>query len=146
MVVKGHHFPNVTLVGNAKTFAMLPQFFDIELEGKTLTVKEGDSLSLGEHELTFVMAPMVHWPEVMVTYDKKDIAKLTEGHFLLAVFQAEFPDIGTGNKFILIVGFYDIYYQKDNKTDKAQKSNRSKPTHAIIPTFRSSLNSILSIG
>ncbi len=65
-------FPNVTLVGNAKTFAMLPQFFDIELEGKTLTVKEGDTLSLGEHELTFVMTPMVHWPEVMVTYDKKD--------------------------------------------------------------------------
>jgi len=65
-------FPNVTLVGNSKTFAMLPQFFDIELEGKTLTVKEGDTLSLGEHELTFVMAPMVHWPEVMVIYDKKD--------------------------------------------------------------------------
>ncbi len=65
-------FPDVTLVGNAKTFAMLPQFFDINLDGRTLVVKEGDSLSLGEHELTFVMAPMVHWPEVMVTYDKKD--------------------------------------------------------------------------
>lgn len=65
-------FPNITLVGNAKTFAMLPQFFDIEMDGKTLVVKEGDTLSLGEHELTFVMAPMVHWPEVMVTYDSKD--------------------------------------------------------------------------
>ena len=65
-------FPDVTLVGNAKTFAMLPQFFDIPLDGKTLVVKEGDTLSLGEHELTFVMAPMVHWPEVMVTYDSKD--------------------------------------------------------------------------
>lgn len=65
-------YPDVTLVGNAKTFAMLPQFFDFELEGRTLTVKEGDVLSLGAHELTFVMAPMVHWPEVMVTYDKKD--------------------------------------------------------------------------
>ena len=65
-------FPDVTLVGNGKTFAMLPQFFDIDLEGKTLVVKEGDTLSLGEHELTFVMAPMVHWPEVMVTYDSKD--------------------------------------------------------------------------
>ena len=65
-------FPNVTLVGNAKTFAMLPQFFDMNLDGKTLVVKEGDVLSLGEHELTFVMAPMVHWPEVMVTYDKTD--------------------------------------------------------------------------
>ncbi len=65
-------FPDMVLVGNAKTFAMLPQFFDFDLEGKTLIVKEGDTLSLGEHELTFVMAPMVHWPEVMVSYDSKD--------------------------------------------------------------------------
>ena len=65
-------FPDVTLVGNAKTFAMLPQFFDIPLDGHSLTVKEGDTLSLGEHTLTFVMAPMVHWPEVMVTYESKE--------------------------------------------------------------------------
>lgn len=65
-------FPDVTLVGNAKTFGMLPQFFDIPLEGHTLTVKEGDTLSLGEHTLTFVMAPMVHWPEVMVSYESKE--------------------------------------------------------------------------
>lgn len=65
-------FPEVTLVGNAKTFAMMPQFFDIPLEGHTLTVKEGDTLSLGEHMLTFVMAPMVHWPEVMVSYESKE--------------------------------------------------------------------------
>lgn len=65
-------FPDVTLVGNAKTFAMLPQFFDIPLDGHSLTVKEGDTLSLGEHTLTFFMAPMVHWPEVMVTYESKE--------------------------------------------------------------------------
>lgn len=65
-------FPEVTLVGNAKTFAMLPQFFDFPLEGHILTVKEGDTLSLGEHTLTFVMAPMVHWPEVMVSYESKE--------------------------------------------------------------------------
>ena len=65
-------FPDVTLVGNAKTFAMLPQFFDIPLDGHSLTVKEGDTLSLGEHTLTFVMAPMVHWPEVMGTYESKE--------------------------------------------------------------------------
>ena len=51
-------YPEVTLVGNAKTFQMLPQFFDLPLEGHTLTVKEGDTLSLGSHTLTFVMAPM----------------------------------------------------------------------------------------
>ena len=65
-------FPEVTLVGNAKTFAMMPQFFDVDLEGHTLTVKEGDSLSLGSHTLNFVMAPMVHWPEVMVTYESSE--------------------------------------------------------------------------
>ena len=65
-------YPEVTLVGNSKTFAMLPQFFDFSLEGRTMTVKEGDTLSLGEHTLTFVMAPMVHWPEVMVSYESKE--------------------------------------------------------------------------
>ena len=61
-------FPEVTLVGNAKTFHMLPQFFD-ELpvdENHKITVAEGESLSLGTHTLNFYMAPMVHWPEVMV--------------------------------------------------------------------------------
>lgn len=62
----------MTLVGNAKTFSMMPQFFDFPLEGHTLTVKEGDTLSLGEHTLTFVMAPMVHWPEVMVSYESTE--------------------------------------------------------------------------
>ena len=65
-------YPEITLVGNAKTFSMLPQFFHFSLDGRTLEVKEGDTLSLGEHELTFIMAPMVHWPEVMVSYDAKD--------------------------------------------------------------------------
>lgn len=65
-------FPEVVLVGNAKTFAMLPQFFELPPDVGTLTVKEGDSLSLGEHTLSFFMAPMVHWPEVMVTYESKE--------------------------------------------------------------------------
>lgn len=65
-------FPDMTLVGNAKTFQMLPQFFELPSERKTLTVKEGDTLCLGKHTLTFLMAPMVHWPEVMVSYDEKD--------------------------------------------------------------------------
>lgn len=65
-------FPEVTLVGNAKTFQMLHNFFEISSDIKTLTVSEGSTLSLGAHELKFIMAPMVHWPEVMVTYDSKD--------------------------------------------------------------------------
>ena len=60
------------MVGNAKTFVMINQFFEnIDIKN-TLTVKEGDTLSLGSHTLTFVMAPMVHWPEVMVTYESSE--------------------------------------------------------------------------
>ena len=65
-------YPDVTLVGNAKTFGMLPQFFEIDLKDRTVTVKEGDTLSLGSHTLNFYMAPMVHWPEVMVTYESSE--------------------------------------------------------------------------
>jgi len=64
-------YPDVTLVGNAKTFVMFNQFFHTDVANK-LVVKEKDTLSLGNHTLTFVMAPMVHWPEVMVTYDSTD--------------------------------------------------------------------------
>lgn len=65
-------FPNAKLVGNAKTFVFLNQFYCCELEGKTITVKEGDALELGEHTLRFYMTPMVHWPEVMVAYEEKE--------------------------------------------------------------------------
>ncbi len=62
-------YPTMKLVGNAKTFAMMPQFFTMDLTDRSLAVKEGDTLSLGKHTLAFYMAPMVHWPEVMVTYE-----------------------------------------------------------------------------
>ena len=64
-------YPEVTMVGNAKTFAMLPQFFAVP-EVKMMTVKEGDVLTLGTHSLTFYLAPMVHWPEVMVSYENHE--------------------------------------------------------------------------
>ena len=66
-------YPGLTIVASAAAIKMIPQFFDgISLENRTLPVKEGDTLSLGQHTLQFIMAPMVHWPEVMVTYDSKD--------------------------------------------------------------------------
>ena len=66
-------YPNAQIVGNAKTFTMMKNFFrGLNLDGKTVEVKNGETLSLGKHELTFVFAPMVHWPEVMVTYDSTD--------------------------------------------------------------------------
>ena len=66
-------YKNAKVVANEKTFVMMGQFFEkLDLSERMVVVKEGDSLSLGEHSLTFVMAPMVHWPEVMVAYESKD--------------------------------------------------------------------------
>ena len=65
-------FPDITVVGNAKTFVMINQFFENINIKDSLTVKEGDTLNLGSHTLTFVMAPMVHWPEFMVTYESSE--------------------------------------------------------------------------
>lgn len=65
-------FPNAKIVGNAKTFNMMPQFFTLNVDDRRVVVKEGDKLSLGTHTLQFFMAPMVHWPEVMVTYEQSE--------------------------------------------------------------------------
>lgn len=65
-------YPDMKLIGNAKTFSMLPQFFNLDLTDKTVEVKEGETISLGAHTLQFFMAPMVHWPEVMVTYEQSE--------------------------------------------------------------------------
>ena len=82
-------YPNITLVGNAKTFAMLPQFFEISDSVEKLTVKEGDALALGSHTLTFIMAPMVHWPEVMVSYEESEKVLFSADAF------GKFGSIGT---------------------------------------------------
>ena len=65
-------YPEVQVVGNTKTFGMIKQFFGTDFAERAVTVKEGDTLATGAHTLHFVLAPMVHWPEVMVTYDEKD--------------------------------------------------------------------------
>lgn len=65
-------YPETTIVANTKTFTMIDNFFGLDLEGRKKVVTNGETLSLGKHELTFIFAPMVHWPEVMVTYDAKD--------------------------------------------------------------------------
>lgn len=65
-------YPEMKIVGNAKTFPMIAQFFTLNVEGREVIVKEGDTLSLGAHTLQFFMAPMVHWPEVMVTYEQSE--------------------------------------------------------------------------
>ena len=65
-------YPAMKVVLNAKTLNMIPQFFDIDLSDRSVVVAEGDTLSLGSHKLTFIMAPMIHWPEVMVEYEESE--------------------------------------------------------------------------
>ena len=65
-------FPGLKIVGNAKTLTFIRQFYDMDLEGRTITVKEKDTLPLGRHTLHFYLTPMVHWPEVMMTYEESE--------------------------------------------------------------------------
>ena len=65
-------YPKMQIIGNAKTFPMIGQFYDMDLEDRKIIIKEGDTFSSGTHTLHFVMAPMVHWPEAMMTYDESD--------------------------------------------------------------------------
>lgn len=74
-------YPNMKIVGNALTFKMLPQFFEIDLTDRQVIVKEGDTLNIGKHKLKFFMAPMVHWPEVMVTYEETEKILFTADAF-----------------------------------------------------------------
>ena len=65
-------YPEATIVSSAKAFTMMQNFFGTDFADRRIVVKEGDTLELGEHTLAFVAAPMVHWPEVIMTYDAKD--------------------------------------------------------------------------
>ena len=85
-------YPEMKLVGNDKTFKMFPQFFTLDIKDRAVTVKEGETITLGTHSLTFYMAPMVHWPEVMVTYEANEkILFSADGFGKFGVIDAE-PD------------------------------------------------------
>ena len=106
-------YPEAKLVGNAKTFAMVGQFFALELEGRKAEVKEGETLELGAHTLQFFMAPMVHWPEVMVTYEQKEkILFSADGFGKFGVMDAEEPwDEEASRYYLNIVGKYGAQVQ-----------------------------------
>ena len=113
IAVLANRFPNMKLVGNAKTFPMLKQFTGESYEGRTHLVAEGDSLSLGEHTLTFVMAPMVHWPEVMVTYESREkLLFSADGFGRFGPWDESFPwDDESRRYYINIVGKYGVQVQ-----------------------------------
>ena len=108
-------YPDTTVVANTKTFTMMENFFrGMDLEGKKLVVANGESLTLGKHVLTFVFAPMVHWPEVMVTYDSTDKVLFSADGFgkFGALDVEEDWDCEARRYYIGIVGKYGVQVQK----------------------------------
>lgn len=130
-------FPEMKIVGNAKTFAFLPQFFNIEnLNERQVLVKDGDSLNIGKHILNFVMAPMVHWPEVMFTYESTEKVLFSADAF------GKFGDLKTDEPwleearryYINIVGKYGIQVQAILKKAKTLDIKIICPLHGPILT------------
>lgn len=105
-------FPKTTVVGNAKTFTMLEKFFP-NIEVKQFVVKENDVLKLGKHTLQFIMAPMVHWPEVMITYDKENKLLFTaDGFGKFGALDQEEDWVNEARRYYIgIVGKYGVQVQ-----------------------------------
>ena len=130
-------YPNAQIVGNAKTFTMMKNFFrGLNLDGKTVEVKNGETLSLGKHELTFVFAPMVHWPEVMVTYDSTDKVLFSADGFgkFGALDVEEDWDSEARRYYIGIVGKYGAQVQKLLKAAATLDIQTICPLHGPILT------------
>ena len=106
-------YPDMKIVGNAKIFSMLPQFFSMDLSERSVVVKEGETLSLGSHTLQFFMAPMVHWPEVMVEYEQSEkILFAADGFGKFGALDAEEEWTDEARRyFINIVGKYGTQVQ-----------------------------------
>lgn len=129
-------YPDTTIVGNAKTFAMMDQFFALDSGVKRLTVQDKGTLSLGKHELTFVFAPMVHWPEVMVTYDSTDKVLFSADGFgkFGALDVEEDWDDEARRYYIGIVGKYGMQVQKLLKEASALDIQIICPLHGPVLT------------
>lgn len=106
-------YPDTVIVANTKTFTMIDNFFHMDLEGRKLVVENNATLSLGRHELQFIFAPMVHWPEVMVTYDKLDKVLFSADAFgKFGVFDADEPWEDEARRYYIgIVGKYGMQVQ-----------------------------------
>lgn len=130
-------YPNAQIVGNAKTFTMMKNFFrGLNLEGKIVEVKNGETLSLGKHELTFVFAPMVHWPEVMVTYDSTDKVLFSADGFgkFGALDVEEDWDCEARRYYIGIVGKYGAQVQNLLKAAATLDIQNICPLHGPVLT------------
>lgn len=130
-------YPEAVIVANAKTFAMISNFFrSLNLEGRMLEVKNGDTLDLGNHVLTFVFAPMVHWPEVMVTYDSTDkVLFSADGFGKFGALDVEEDWDGEARRYYIgIVGKYGAQVQKLLKVAATLDIQTICPLHGPILT------------
>ncbi len=130
-------YPDTTIVANAKTFVMMQNFFrNMSLEGRTLEVGNGESLTLGKHVLTFVFAPMVHWPEVMVTYDSTDkVLFAADGFGKFGALDVEEDwDDEARRYYIGIVGKYGAQVQKLLKVAATLDIQTICPLHGPVLT------------
>lgn len=130
-------YPKATIVGNAKTFEMIDQFFGSGLCKNKLAVKNGEMLSLGRHELTFLFAPMVHWPEVMMSYDGADKALFSAdafGKFGALDCQDKEWDCEARRYYMGIVGKYGMQVQAVLKKAAALDIKMICPLHGPVLT------------
>ncbi len=131
-------YPEMKIVSNAKVFAMIPKFFDEDLSDRYVTVKEGDTLELGTHTLTFVMAPMVHWPEVMVSYESSEkILFSADGFGKFGALDYDDPegwDCEARRYYINIVGKYGAQVQALLKKAAALDIKTICPLHGPVLT------------
>lgn len=127
-------YPEATVIANSKTLTMMKNFFDYDFDGKVQLVEDGSSISLGRHELTFVFAPMVHWPEVMFTYDKADKVLFTADGFgkFGALDVDEEWDCEARRYYFGIVGKYGAQVQSVIKKAAALDINFICPLHGPV--------------
>ena len=127
-------YPETTVVGNAKTFVLSKQFYPEVIIKKALEVKDGESLSLGKHVLNFLFAPMVHWPEVMVTYDEYEKTLFSADAFgkFGALDVSEDWDCEARRYYIGIVGKYGAQVQKLLKAASGLDIKRICPLHGPV--------------
>ncbi len=127
-------YPEATVIANSKTLTMMKNFFDYDFDGKVQLVEDGSSISLGRHELTFVFAPMVHWPEVMFTYDKADKLLFTADGFgkFGALDVDEEWDCEARRYYFGIVGKYGAQVQSVLKKAAALDINIICPLHGPV--------------
>lgn len=145
-------YPQVKVVGNAKTLKMINQFYDLDMQDRFVSVNEGDTLELGRHTLTFVNAPMVHWPEVMVTYDTLTKALFSAdafgtfgalgGNIFNDEYDFEYEFLEEARRYYTnIVGKYGVQVQAVLKKASALDIKYICPLHG--PVWRSNLDYII---